>query len=127
MGETSPYYRAPRGVWPDVDGRVWQILVELRDLLARALEPTQADRPTPMEVGFKLNEAAQGIFQQLAPKERDLRQIITTLRTAHALAWDSYDAVGAERTTVAQFMARLREQIDEFEADLGKLQEEDEV
>ena len=71
---------------------------------------------------LKLNELAQGIFDQLAPDERDLRQVITTLRTAHAVAWDMYDAVQAARTTVEQYMSDLRQKIQSFEQDLDELQ-----
>ena len=122
-GEGSPYYRAPAGVWPDIDGRTWEELVGLQATLGAALDTANGQRPTPLELAMKLNEIAQGIFEQLAPDERDLRQIIGTLRTAHAVAWDMYDAVQATRVTVEQYMKELRENIDSFEADLGQLQE----
>ena len=121
--EGSPYYRAPAGVWPDIDGRIWEELVRLQGTLAAALDTANGQRPSPLEVGLKLNEIAQGIFDQLAPDERDLRQVITTLRTAHAVAWDMYDAVQAARTTVEQYMSDLRQSIQSFERDLGELQQ----
>jgi hypothetical protein len=121
--EGSPYFRAPDGVWPDIDGRTWEELVALQTTLAAALDTAQAGRPSPLELALKLNEIAQGIFEQLAPDERDLRQIIGTLRTAHAVAWDMYDAVQATRVTVEHYMKELRDNIDSFESDLGQLQE----
>ena len=121
--EGSPYYRAPAGVWPDIDGRTWEELVGLQALLASALETERSGRPSPLELALKLNEIAQGIFEQLAPDERDLRQIIGTLRTAHAVAWDMYDAVQATHVTVEHYMKELRDNIDSFESDLGQLQE----
>ena len=121
-GEGSPYYRAPAGVWPDIDGRTWDELNALQATLASALDTAAAVRPTPLELALKLNELAQGIFEQLAPEERDLRQIIGTLRTAHAVAWDMYDAVQATHVTVEQYMKELRDNIDSFESDLGQLQ-----
>lgn len=121
--EGSPYFRAPSGAWPDIDGRTWEELGALQSSLASALDTADGRRPTPLEMALKLNEIASGIFEQLAPEERDLRQIIGTLRTAHAVAWDMYDAVQATRVTVEQYMTELREQIDSFEADLAELQE----
>jgi hypothetical protein len=122
-GEGSPYYRAPAGVWPDIDGKTWEELVALQATLAAALDTARSGRPSPLDLALKLNEIAQGIFEQLAPDERDLRQIIGTLRTAHAVAWDMYDAVQATQVTVEQYMKELRDNIDSFENDLGQLQE----
>ena len=121
--EGSPYFRAPAGVWPDIEGKTWEELAALQTTLSAALDTANGRRPSPLELALKLNEIAQGIFEQLAPDERDLRQIIGTLRTAHAVAWDMYDAVQATRVTVEQYMKELRENIDSFESDLGQLQE----
>jgi hypothetical protein len=121
--ESSPYFSAPAGVWPDIDGRTWEELLALQATLATTLDTVNGSRPTPLELALKLNEIASGIFEQLAPEERSLRQIIGTLRTAHAVAWDMYDAVQATRVTVEQYMTELREKIDSFERDLGELQE----
>ena len=120
--EPSPFFRAPPGIWPDVDAATWTELVALRELVASALDTAAAARPSPLEVALKLSEVANRLFAQLAPEERDLRQIISTLRTGHALAWDMYDAVEATRTTVEEHMRDLRQRIDEFEADLKELQ-----
>ena len=68
-------------------------------------------------------EVATKLFTQLAGEERDIRQVISTLRTAHAVAWDTVDAISATRMTVEQFMLLLRTQIDTFESDLKELQQ----
>ena len=73
-------------------------------------------------MALKLNEIASTLFDQVAGDERDLRQVISTLRTAHAVAWDMHDAVQATQTTVEQHMEKLRATIDDFEADLKELQ-----
>ena len=120
--ESSPFFRAPPGIWPDVDGATWEELTKLHETIGRAIDTTSAARPTPLEVAMKLSEIANRIFEQLAPDERDLRQVISTLRTGHAVAWDMYDAVQATRVTVEQYMRELRETIDSFENDLSELQ-----
>ncbi len=112
------------GDWGEVDRADWEELLALAALLGRAIEPGHPERPAPLTLALKAQEMAQRLFAGLAGEERDLRQVITTLRTAHAVAWDMYDARQAERVTVSAHMARLRSTIDEFEADLRRLLEE---
>ncbi len=77
---------------------------------------------TPGEVALRLHEMGNRLFSAVNSDERDLRQIITTLRTALTVCWDMYDRLQAERTTVQQHMERLQRSIEEFEADLNVLQ-----
>ncbi|TAK24580.1 MAG: hypothetical protein EPO26_05000 [Chloroflexota bacterium] len=121
-GEGSPYYRLPPGEWGDIDADGWDSLRTLAELSAAALDTGDPARPPPLDVALKAHEVSRALFASLAGDEGDLRQIITTLRTAHAVAWDMYDAGQAERATVAAFMTRLRETIEDFERDLGALQ-----
>ena len=109
----SPFFRMPTGEWSDVSP-------ELRDEL-RGLCGDVEDRP-PAEVAMRLSELANRLFTDLNADERDVRLVISTLRTAHAVAWDFYDAVQAQRVSVAEYMRALRQNIDSFEDDLGEMQ-----
>jgi hypothetical protein len=120
--EGSPFFRARPGEWSEIDTATLSEVIHLQGLLAGIVAAESERRPTPLEIALKLNEIASALFDQLAGDERDLRQVISTLRTAHAVAWDMHDAVQATRTTVEQHMAKLRATIDDFEADLKELQ-----
>ena len=109
----SAFFRMPTGEWSDVSP-------ELRDEL-RGLCGEVEDR-SPAEVAMRLSEMANRLFGELNGDERDVRLVISTLRTAHAVAWDFYDAVQAQRVTVDEYMRALRQNIDSFEDDLGELQ-----
>jgi hypothetical protein len=119
------YYRVPPGEWAEIDAETLGSLRELQLQLSLVLDPTvsEATRETlpPARMAFRLFEVANRLFEGVAPAEQDLRQIITTLRTALAVCWDLYSIREAERTTVAQHMTGLRERIEEFERDLGDL------
>jgi chromosome segregation ATPase len=121
--EGSAYFGVRPGTWSEIEAATLLEVVKLQEILAGIITPGHEQRPSPLEVALKLNEVAQALFDQLAGDERDLRQVISTLRTAHAVAWDLHDAVQATRTTVEQHMARLRETIDSFESDLRELQQ----
>jgi hypothetical protein len=121
--EGSPFFRARPGEWTEIDTATLTEVVRLQGMLAAIIGPDVEHRPAPLEVALKLNEIASALFEQLAGDERDLRQVISTLRTAHAVAWDMHDAVQATRTTVEQHMEKLRRTIDDFEADLKELQQ----
>ena len=121
--EGSPFFRARPGEWTEIDTATLSEVIHLQGMLAAIVAADSDRRPAPLDVALKLNEIASALFDQLAGDERDLRQVISTLRTAHAVAWDMHDAVQATRTTVEQHMAQLRNAIDEFEADLKELQE----
>src|SRR2546428_13949766 len=121
--EGSPFFRARPGEWSEIDTATLSEVIHLQGLLADIVGAGVEQRPAPLEVALKLNEIASTLFDQVAGDERDLRQVISTLRTAHAVAWDMHDAVQATRTTVEQHMEKLRTTIDEFEADRKELQE----
>jgi len=121
--ESSPYFRVRPGDWTEIETATLSEVIHLQGLLAAIVGADVEQRPSPLEVALKLNEIASALFDQLAGDERDLRQVISTLRTAHAVAWDMHDAVQATRTTVEQHMEKLRATIDEFEADLKELQQ----
>src|SRR5437764_1073713 len=112
--EGSPFFRLPRaGDWSEVDPGLRTDL----DTLCGSV-PTQS----PLEVAMKMSELANRLFEHLTGEERDIRQVISTLRTAHAVAWDFYDAVQATRVSVDEYMRALRQNIDSFENDLHELQ-----
>jgi hypothetical protein len=120
--EGSPFFRARPGEWSEIDTATLSEVIHLQSLLADIVGADVEHRPAPLEVALKLNEIASALFDQVAGDERDLRQVISTLRTAHAVAWDMHDAVQATQTTVEQHMEKLRATIDDFEADLKELQ-----
>ena len=120
--EGSPFFRARPGEWSEIDTATLSEVIHLQGLLADIVGANVEQRPAPLEVALKLNEIASALFDQVAGDERDLRQVISTLRTAHAVAWDMHDAVQATQTTVEQHMEKLRATIDDFEADLKELQ-----
>ena len=111
--EGSPFFRMPTGEWSDVSP-------ELRGELSTLCG--DVEQRTPAEVAMRLSELANRLFAQLQGDERDVRQVISTLRTAHAVAWDFYDAVQATRVSVDEYMRALRQNIDSFENDLSELQ-----
>ncbi len=120
------YYRVPIGDWAEVDEQTLGLLRELQLQLSLVLDPdaSQVAREAmpPARLAFRLFEVANSVFDSVAPDEQDLRQVITTLRTALAVCWDLYSIKEAERTTVAQHMTSLRERIEEFERELGEIQ-----
>lgn len=83
---------------------------------------TNEGLPKPGEIAWQLYDAAGRLTAASESDEKDLRQVITTLRTALTVAWDMYDLPQSERTTVYQHIERLRTTIQGFEADLGDLQ-----
>src|SRR5829696_854854 len=92
--EGSPFFRMPTGEWSDVSP-------ELRSELSTLCG--EVEERTPAEVAMMLSDLANRLFAQLQGDERDVRQVISTLRTAHAVAWDFYDAVQATRVTVDEY------------------------
>jgi phage shock protein A len=119
------YYRLPaqgwQSVWPVLEPR----LRELRARLDAVLDDRQRDAgaPSPAELALELGGAVTALFEQLAPEERDLRDVVTTLRTALALCWDMYSYQEAGRVTVQAHMERLQADIEGFEAQLEQVQE----
>lgn len=124
------YYNLPRLTWADVDPAIGQDLKELSFLIQLAVDDlTGASRGAkpgtevpeaalPVRLAIRMFELANRMYSAAAGDEQDLRQVITTLRTALAVCWDMYSLDKAERTTVAEHMRGLREKIEDFEADL---------
>jgi hypothetical protein len=122
-GERAYFRLSPQpwpALWPTVEPRLRQ----MRDRLDAVLddERRQASAPSPAELALELGAAAAALFELLAPEERDLREVVTTLRTALALCWDMYSYQEAGRVTVQALMDRLRTEIEGFEAQLEQLQ-----
>ena len=78
--------------------------------------------PTPADLALSLHEVAGGLLARAAADEQDLRQIISTLRTALAVCWDLYSLPESERVTVAEHMRNLRIRIEDFEGELLAVQ-----
>lgn len=128
-GEGQPegeqaYFRLPEQHWTAVWPAVEERLRSISGRLARVLDDRarDTDAPSPAELALDLGAAATALFTLLAPDERDLREIVTTLRTALALCWDMYSYQEAGKVSVQSHMDRLRTEIEGFEAQLGQLQ-----
>jgi hypothetical protein len=78
--------------------------------------------PSPAELALRMHEVAGALFSRTAADEQDLRQIISTLRTALAVCWDLYSIPESERVTVADHMRNLRVRIEDFEGELLEVQ-----
>lgn len=122
------FYSLPGGDWAEIDA---EAASGLRQLAGRILQATNrlpgeaiaADVAveavvSPMQLAFLLFQSANDLWTAVAPEDHDLRQVISTLRTALAVCWDTYNPIEAETATVTDFMGRLRDQIEEFERDL---------
>jgi hypothetical protein len=121
------YYKLPDVRWDDVDPDVVGELRLLADHLALTLAdvagPSVQQSPglpiSPVQTALKMYELANRMWREASGPDRDLRQTITTLRTALAVCWDLYSAPDAEKVTVARMMHALRAQIEDFESELG--------
>lgn len=127
----SPYFRPPATDWDQLSEEDLEVLTNVADGLselarqvknARAGSDSEAALTTPGEMAWRLYDAAGRLTIASGSDEKDLRQMITTLRTALTVAWDMYDRPQSESTTVQQHIERLRTTIQEFESDLGTLQ-----
>jgi hypothetical protein len=78
----------------------------------------------PAQVALRCYELASQLWSAVSGPEQDLRQVITTLRTALAVCWDLYSPRQMELTTVEQHMERLKATIEDFQKDLANLQRE---
>jgi hypothetical protein len=130
------YYKLPETSWDDVDPEVAADLRRLRRALDAALGLLNArvedagslsnePPPSPTQLAFRAFEVANRLWAESAAEEQDIRQVITTLRTALAVCWDLYTPRQAEHTTVQEHMTQLRKRIEEFEKDLADLQQEE--
>jgi len=140
----STYFSLPEGDWTNLDPKVRANLASLylsiaavlatsgasdSDLTPRAVPPLGgptglAEVLPPGKLALRLYEVASDIVAASAGEEHDLRQMISTLRTALAVAWDFYGTQTAEKVTVAQHMRELKERIVEFERELTALREQ---
>jgi len=129
------YFSIPASDWAQVDPAVASELARAHRELGLALQEldrlgvkaaTEAGEPDsappPAELALRMHETAGSLLGQVAADEQGLRQIITTLRTAFAVAWDLYSFRESERVTVAEHMRQLRERIEEFERELLEIQ-----
>ena len=114
-------------------GRSWEMVDaadrdELRRL-ARAIEALAGDpkSSSPEDIALQMSGLSDRILASVAGDERDLRDMITALRTCLAVTWDMYDKIQADRTTVTEHIENLREQIQGHEADLTALRLEGEI
>jgi hypothetical protein len=93
-----------------------------RDRSADAPGVASGPAPYPAELALQLHEVAGALLSRTAADEQDLRQIISTLRTALAVCWDLYSIPESERLTVAEHMRNLRVRIEDFEGELLEVQ-----
>ncbi|HEX5414609.1 MAG TPA: hypothetical protein VFZ25_03010 [Chloroflexota bacterium] len=130
------YFSVPASDWSQVEPTVAEDLERLHRELGQALralgrasiapsneagEQASALSP-PAELALRMHETAGSLLGQVAADEQGLRQVITTLRTAFAVAWDLYSFKESERVTVAEHMRQLRDRIEEFERELLEIQ-----
>jgi len=121
------YFRLSQTDWAAVLPAMRERLTGLRERLdaVLAVGGPSAAAPGPADLALQLGEVASETFELLAPEERELRQIITTLRTALALCCDLYSVDEARRTSVQALMQRLQADISSFEAELQQVQSGD--
>lgn len=114
------FYHIPEGDWSNVSPETLEQIRRLGALLGQyAASQSLGDLPeSPSRLAYGLIEAANSLSSDIGGEDGDLRQVILTLRNALAVTWDCYSPLEAERTTVFDYMTRLREQIEDFERDL---------
>lgn|GEM_PF-2510045 len=125
------YFSIPRSDWQQIQPEIVQDLTRLQQVISAALLELDrlgvgsADRTgqaesvlPPAELALQMHEVAGAILAHVAGDEQDLRQVITTLRTALAVSWDLYSVRESERVTVAEHMRQLRARIEDFEREL---------
>jgi hypothetical protein len=118
------YFRLPRQGW----STVWPVLEtrlrEVRSRLDAVIDDRQRESGalSPAELALEFGGAATSLFELLSPEERDLRDVVTTLRTALALCWDMYSYQEAGNVTIRAHMERLQADIEGFEAQLERVQ-----
>jgi hypothetical protein len=123
--EESSYLSLPGTSWEDVSDGDREALRRLaRTIDALADDPKAA---SPEDLALEMSNVANRILADVAGAERDLRDLISNLRTCLAVSWDMYDKIQADGTTVSQHIENLREQIQGFEADLTALRLEGET
>lgn len=133
------FFSIPESKWLDVGAESYPDLQRLQ--LAITVAMAEIDRvipdrdrsgdpsgattvpvPAPADLALLMHEVAGLLFSRTAADEQDLRQIISTLRTALAVCWDLYSIPESERVTVAEHMRNLRVRIEGFEGELLEVQ-----
>lgn len=123
--EESSYLSLPTTDWNEVPDQERHALRQLaRTIDALAADPKAA---SPEDLALEMSNVSQRILASIAGEERDLREMIHSLRVCLAVTWDMYDAIQADQTTVTQHMDNLKEQIQGLEADLTALRLEGET
>lgn len=121
------YFQLPESSWDQIDAELLGDLAELSKALAPFALPdgaAGASLPPPADLGLRLAALGTRLMAAVARDEADIRQVITTLRTALTVCWDMYGIEEASRTTVREHMDRLKAGIESFEADLVRLRDE---
>ena len=123
------YFSVPESHWRDVGPEGHHALARLHSAIGLALaqlgpeapgveEPATTTPVAPAELALQMHEVAGQILAEVAADEQDLRQVITTLRTAFTVSWDLYSFTESERVTVADHMTNLKARIEDFEREL---------
>jgi hypothetical protein len=102
-------------------GEIDRVLPD-RDRSTDGPDVASGPAPNPAELALHLHEVAGALLSRTAADEQNLRQIISTLRTALAVCWDLYSIPESERFTVAEHMRNLRMRIEDFEGELLEVQ-----
>ena len=120
------FFSLPVGTWEDVFPAVADDLSSLQEQLSELLAgDARARESSPSLFALQLALLSRLIFDTLAPEERDVREVISTLRTALAACLDLCPETLRSQSTVAELMAQMRSAIDSFESDLVTLQSEE--
>ena len=123
--EESSYLSLPSTSWSTVSSDEKEALIRTARLIDALLTDPKAI--TPEDLAMMMSGIANRILAEVAGEERDLRDMIHALRTTLATSWDMYDAIQSDKTSVTEHIERLRDQIQELEADLTNLRLEGDV
>ena len=123
--EESSYLSLPTTTWTAVSSEEKEALVRTARLIDALLVDPKAI--SPEDLAMMMAGISARILAEVAGEERDLRDMIHALRTTLATTWDMYDAIQSDKTSVTQHIERLRDQIQELEADLTTLRLEGDI
>jgi hypothetical protein len=117
--EESSYLSLPTTDWNEVPSEERDALRTLARVIdALADDPKAA---SPEDLALQMSGISGRILASIAGEERDIREMIHSLRVCLAVTWDMYDAIQADQTSVTQHIDNLKEQIQTLEADLTAL------
>lgn len=123
--EESSYLSLPTTSWSAVSSDEKEALIRTARLIDALLDDPKAI--SPEDLAMMMAGISARILAEVAGEERDLRDMIHALRTTLATTWDMYDAIQSDQTSVTQHIERLRDQIQELEADLTTLRLEGDI